>query len=1223
MSQVYRDLVIDFSITTVSPKDALIIRNSVQAVIRALLSLKSETSLFKPPTGNVSGQDNSSHEDFPEFIIEMDKFSGVQGQNESQEIIEFVIASLAAPTEGLLQSIRFALKSCDAALMDMCGYRRYLGPPYTVSGDVHSALVNLREHIAMFNTRQEQVLTSDQLSHPYAKIPNVLEILAFCRPIHQAASSVEYLAAQLDELRQRQPKYSRFHLPSYPFRKAIHRTNAQKPQRYREAYKKIKSRDFHPLPKKGTPADEHDDNSLDTMTADDLSNSSESRETRLRQRTWTLLHRLQGFETRFGLKTALVTSLLALPAYLAQSHFWWDRYEGWWGVVMGWLIMGPRTGGNIQDLFTRVFCAVLGSLWAGLAYAAGNGNPYVIAVFAAIYMLPMLYRYTQSTHPRSGMVGCISFTVISLAEISVSDVSLPDAPPSEMTKEAIPPVAGIAATRGAIMIFGVIASIIVNWILWPFVARHDLRKGLASMIFNCSIVYRCIISQYVYYEKGDAPTEQDIEASESLEGLLREGFVRLRQLLGLTRHEIRLRAAFDPLPYSALISACEQFFDHLITVRQSSLFYHPHSSGDDSEATMDLLSYRRDEIATVLTNLYILAGALRANRPVPKYLPNTAVARKRLLDRMFELESEHAAGEIGPSKEKQRDTMLEQTYNYSFNNSLTGCVEQVKQLEKYTKIIVGEQGFDCDFAKITTSALTLLSLSTPSLAWEWGKSGKWSQVHEHKSTINYTTIGGFFLQDDTATDPKTFDYTTVNYGLINRTYPTDRQFDRSGKKTQWERFEYYVNTLNRNADKDTQYKVLFMARHGEGYHNAAESYYGTPAWNFNAYFDIHNLYGVDLSFEDQMNYFQPFPSECRAYGRLKEFGREDLAIPCHGYVILNKTHVDTLRKSYTDIEWYSYWGLNLNRESDRNRQLQALVKDFVQIPEYDYGENLRHTINPRTARKAIKDLKTLHQLGICSGDIHSGNFIFGKHVEFSYAWTAPHPFLTRRFGDKFEPLWRYRDDTKGIDELIDTWNRNRPGDQISIRCEPNWEYRYKLRRIRRDRIWDAWGVNPADFEYETAQKQFGKLKGVVPPQTESWRQAKQTRSPRIIDNQYMMVSIRGLRDRPEKRLLFSISEVSDTGKGNGKKGTGSDKNESSKSATKVKVNDRVIEGRLKKRTSPFKPTNAVQALSTLRNLPNPHSLLLIQAWLEGENGKRLSAEEVMSLRNLLKKKEEF
>ncbi|KAI0429992.1 phosphoglycerate mutase-like protein [Xylaria sp. FL1042] len=130
---------------------------------------------------------------------------------------------------------------------------------------------------------------------------------------------------------------------------------------------------------------------------------------------------------------------------------------------------------------------------------------------------------------------------------------------------------------------------------------------------------------------------------------------------------------------------------------------------------------------------------------------------------------------------------------------------------------------------LATLFLAFLSLGTISLALESDKPGKWDQCH--KSTINYTTIGGFFLQDDPTTDPTSFDYTAVNYGLINRSYPTDKEFDRQGQKTQWQRFEHYVETLNRNADKSAEYKVLFMARHGEGYHNAAESYYGTPAWN--------------------------------------------------------------------------------------------------------------------------------------------------------------------------------------------------------------------------------------------------------------------------------------------------------------------------------------------------------------------------------------------------------
>jgi hypothetical protein len=74
---------------------------------------------------------------------------------------------------------------------------------------------------------------------------------------------------------------------------------------------------------------------------------------------------------------------------------------------------------------------------------------------------------------------------------------------------------------------------------------------------------------------------------------------------------------------------------------------------------------------------------------------------------------------------------------------------------------------------------------------------------------------------------------TVNFGLINRTYPTDKRFDAAGKKTQWQRFEAWVKHLNSGCNKkpNVQYKVLFMGRHGEGWHNAAESFYGTPAWN--------------------------------------------------------------------------------------------------------------------------------------------------------------------------------------------------------------------------------------------------------------------------------------------------------------------------------------------------------------------------------------------------------
>ncbi|TVY65628.1 putative phosphoglycerate mutase [Lachnellula suecica] len=84
--------------------------------------------------------------------------------------------------------------------------------------------------------------------------------------------------------------------------------------------------------------------------------------------------------------------------------------------------------------------------------------------------------------------------------------------------------------------------------------------------------------------------------------------------------------------------------------------------------------------------------------------------------------------------------------------------------------------------------------------------------------LEYSTVTGYFQQDDPTTDDHGFDYTTTNFGLIDRAYDADAESDK-GRKTQWERFENEVARLNHESGPRTQYKVLYMGRHGEGYHN--------------------------------------------------------------------------------------------------------------------------------------------------------------------------------------------------------------------------------------------------------------------------------------------------------------------------------------------------------------------------------------------------------------------
>ncbi|RDA86678.1 hypothetical protein CP532_5030 [Ophiocordyceps camponoti-leonardi (nom. inval.)] len=686
LSQACRDMRIDITVTRFQPDDVGDLRNLMQAVIRALLTLKADTYLFKqaPSYEDVTITVEESAPGILDAAVTAALSPG--HENLSRRAIE----ELGDRTKDMLSCMSESVRRCDAALMDLSGYRKHLGPKPDVSTEMLPANEKLGQAKAAFDAVESSLIESEeQLPESSIHDGDVVQLFVFARHVREAASTIECLVNKVHVMQQKSG-WPRPHLPSYPFGKALHRTNAQTRHdrggvtagSYHVTFEeigrlldKMKSSDHEPTARE--PLGEANELRLETLeshTSVEVS-TDPAKTSRLRYRIWRVLNRLQGFESRYAFKVCLVTGLLSIPAYLEWDRGWWDKYECWWAVSISWLAMHPRVGGNVQDLFVRGFMAVLGAAWSAAAHAAGNGNPYVVAAFAVVYMLPMLLRFTQSSHPRSGLIGCLSFTVISLRLQMESEGSAPTL---------------LAVYSGVAFLIGATVPVVVNWVLWPFVARHELRRALSSMMFFMSVIYRSVVARYVYFYEGKEPTPEDVERSEMLEGRLREGFVRIRQLLLLTQKEIRLRAPFDPLPYSALADSCERFFDYLVAVRQSALFYNPDYIRDTPEAAEQLLSYRRDAVATILSNLYILAGALRSKRKVPRYLPNAAAARRRLLLKNAEVDESMSRSGRAPDAEWHK--RWSDIYRYSYNESLTGCVAQLEELEKLTKLIVGEQG---------------------------------------------------------------------------------------------------------------------------------------------------------------------------------------------------------------------------------------------------------------------------------------------------------------------------------------------------------------------------------------------------------------------------------------------------------------------------------------------------------------------------------------------------
>lgn len=212
---------------------------------------------------------------------------------------------------------------------------------------------------------------------------------------------------------------------------------------------------------------------------------------------------------------------------------------------------------------------------------------------------------------------------------------------------------------------------------------------------------------------------------------------------------------------------------------------------------------------------------------------------------------------------------------------------------------------------------------------------------------------------------------------------------------------------------------------------------------------------------ESLAYFDPFFCECRAYGRLKECGIEEYAVKCHGYILLGeKLQQELKEKDHHD--WEEDWGWTKGLAGE---PLRSLVKDLADAdfdamdndrpPDYeDYvDQRMLMNLDHQSGTRLVRGVKLIHRNGIVVRDIHNNNIAHGQILDFSLAWTAPHPCFTPEMLHANEyRLASHRlsyADACAIDVMIDEWNerfghRHKAG-PIQIRLLQNTRY---LKRVR-------------------------------------------------------------------------------------------------------------------------------------------------------------------------------
>lgn len=132
---------------------------------------------------------------------------------------------------------------------------------------------------------------------------------------------------------------------------------------------------------------------------------------------------------------------------------------------------------------------------------------------------------------------------------------------------------------------------------------------------------------------------------------------------------------------------------------------------------------------------------------------------------------------------------------------------------------------------------------------------------------------------------------------------------------------------------------------------------------------------------DHLDYYcDPFYNEYRAYGKLVENNLNgEVAVRCHGYLMLSAEYENQLGDRFPDLEW-DRPSEEYEKPVSSRSPLRAIVKDLV----------LEANIwKPYVARRMLRDLRKMRQLGIYPMDIKPENYTGSKLVDFSVAITLP------------------------------------------------------------------------------------------------------------------------------------------------------------------------------------------------------------------------------------------
>ncbi|CAO3567992.1 unnamed protein product [Mortierella alpina] len=201
-----------------------------------------------------------------------------------------------------------------------------------------------------------------------------------------------------------------------------------------------------------------------------------------RYRLWESLQPFKSEEFKFGFKMAAALTFIGLWSWLQWSNNVLAFDRGQWAMLTVMAVLSPTVGATFSVCAMRIAGTLAGTLWALLTYLALPRNPYVICAMMLVIAFAGVFLILESAHPKLGIIMLLSYSSITFIMYE------------GFTTETI---FEVCYKRAVTVIIGIIIAVIMNSLLWPILARRELRKEIAFLIGRQGVLFAELVNKFL------------------------------------------------------------------------------------------------------------------------------------------------------------------------------------------------------------------------------------------------------------------------------------------------------------------------------------------------------------------------------------------------------------------------------------------------------------------------------------------------------------------------------------------------------------------------------------------------------------------------------------------------------------------------------------------------------------------------------------------------------